>query len=101
VAVVVWWWWGAARGDRRPPFFCPSDSILAPAIPLAFALFRPWQLARGAGMAAAAAAAPGSARALAPAALARALRWLASSWTFDTAALLVWLPWTYNWQLQR
>lgn len=86
-------------------------SFVAPAVPLAFSLARPWQLARSAALAeylAEAAAAskatswsvPASAAAPVPMPSPRwlpaALRLLSLFWTFDTAALLVWLPWTYN-----
>lgn len=82
-------------------------SPLAPAVPLAFMLARPWQLARGlaiagggAGVGAAGAAAlhhhlP-SAYPPAPGWVPPLLRALALFWTFDTAALLVWLPFTFN-----
>ena len=89
-------------------------SLLAPVVPLAFSLARPWQLARAAALveylaeAAAAAAGPVSSSAgktlplplPSPLWLPAALRLLSLFWTFDTAALLVWLPWTYNWQTQ-
>ena len=86
-------------------------SLLAPAVPLAFSLARPWQLARSAALveylAEAAAAAAGAgvaagaeAAAVSPPWLPVALRLLSLFWTFDTAALLELLPWTYNWQTQ-
>lgn len=64
-------------------------------------MYRPWQLARGAGLVAACASATRVAVLLPPRWLAPALRALCLFWTFDTAALLVWLPWTYGWQTQR
>ena len=85
-------------------------------MPLAFSLARPWQLARsaalveylaeaaaagvGAGSAEEAAASAAAAAVVSPPWLPVALRLLSLFWTFDTAALLVWLPWTYNWQTQ-
>jgi hypothetical protein len=81
-------------------------SFLAPAVPLAFMLVRPWQLARGLALA----RGGGSGGSVgfgvtgawppAPAWCPALLTFLSVFWTFDTAALLVWLPWTYNWHLQ-
>ena len=100
-------------------------SFVAPAVPLAFSLARPWQLARSAALVeylaeATAATADRATSWSVPASLTSsssssssssslpmpspswlpaALRLLALFWTFDTAALLVWLPWTFNYQL--
>jgi len=110
--LFAWQWLLEMRLCRR--------SLMAPAIPLAFSLARPWQLARAAALveylaeaaaatagAAATTAAGGSGDALvaplplpSPSWLPLALRLLSLFWIFDTAALLVWLPWTYNWQTQ-
>lgn len=100
LALFAWQWLLEMRLCRR--------SLLAPAVPLAFSLARPWQLARSAALVeylaeAAAGAAEGAATgaaAVSPSWLPAALRLLSLFWTFDTAALLVWLPWTYNWQTQ-
>ena len=105
LALFAWQWLLEMKLCRR--------SLLAPAVPLAFSLARPWQLARSAALVeylAEAAAAVPLASALAgekaplllpsPPWLPAALRLLSLFWTFDTAALLVWLPWTYNWQTQ-
>ena len=106
--LFAWQWLLEMRLCRR--------SLLAPAVPLAFSLARPWQLARsaalveylaeaaaagvGAGSAEEAAASAAAAAVVSPPWLPVALRLLSLFWTFDTAALLVWLPWTYNWQTQ-
>jgi len=89
-------------------------SFVAPAVPLAFSLARPWQLARSAALVEYLAEAATANRATSwnvpasstpssstlpmpsPQWLPAALRLLSLFWTFDTAALLVWLPWTFN-----
>ena len=105
LGLFVWQWLLEMKLCRR--------SLMAPAVPLAFSLARPWQLARSAALVeylaeAAAVSSPsspsgGEGRTVplpSPRWLPTALRLLSLFWTFDTAALLVWLPWTYNWQLQ-
>ena len=97
------WRGGVLTHPKKLTFFPTqyTDSVLAPTIPLAFSIYRPWQLNRGAGLAAACASATRIADLLPPRWLAMGLRLLCLFWTFDTAALLVWLPWTYGWQTQR
>jgi hypothetical protein len=68
-------------------------SILAPTIPLAFMVVRPWQLARSLALVGGGVGGGGSPPHPSITVLLQAL---ALFWTFDTAALLAWLPWTYN-----
>ena len=102
LALFAWQWLLAMRLCRR--------SLMAPTIPLAFSLARPWQLARSAALVEYLAEAAAAGRSSSPPSssvplpspswLPPALRLLSLFWTFDTAALLVWLPWTFNWQTQ-
>lgn len=91
LALFAWQWLLEMKLCRR--------SLMAPAIPLAFSLARPWQLARAAALVEYLAEA-GENSLPSPSWLPLALRLLALFWTFDSAALLVWLPWTFNWQTQ-
>jgi hypothetical protein len=82
-------------------------SVMAPVIPILFMYYRLWQFlrslqaVRGFQAVAAAAAATGGGSS------SGGMQWLQwyllsllALWVFDTASVLVWLPWTYNWQLQ-
>jgi hypothetical protein len=80
-----------------------NRNVMSPTIPLLFAPYRWWQLARGLWLLRllGAGAAPAGRLGLPlGAALPALLLHLLLFWAFDTGFVLVSLPWTYCWQLQ-
>ena len=69
-------------------------TVMAPTIPILFMFYRLWQFIRSLNLVAA--AKPQDEVLWFKAYLLATLGF----WIFDTAAVLTWLPWTYNWQLQ-